>query len=95
MQQIGLAEMFFDFSEMARMNDDGYFPYTPATNLLRGLRASVDLLLKEGLDNVHKRHFRLAEGVRRAVFAWGLSNVRCKSRTVVRYSDRCKSKNWN
>ena len=34
MQQIGFAEMFFDFSEMARMNDDGYFPYTPATNLL-------------------------------------------------------------
>ena len=68
-----LPKCFFDFSEMARMNDDGYFPYTPATNLLRGLRASVDLLLKEGLDNVHKRHFRLAEGVRRAVFAWGLS----------------------
>ena len=68
-----LPRCFFDFSEMARMNDDGYFPYTPATNLLRGLRASVDMLLKEGLDNVHKRHFRLAEGVRRAVDAWGLS----------------------
>ena len=53
--------MFFDFSEMAKMNDDGYFPYTPATNLLRGLRASVDMLLREGLDNVHKRHFRLAK----------------------------------
>ena len=68
-----LPRCFFDFSEMAKMNDDGYFPYTPATNLLRGLRASVDMLLREGLDNVHKRHFRLAEGVRRAVFAWGLS----------------------
>ena len=40
-----LPRCFFDFSEMAKMNDDGYFPYTPATNLLRGLRASVDMLL--------------------------------------------------
>ena len=68
-----LPRCFFDFAEMAKMNDAGYFPYTPATNLLRGLRASVDMLLKEGLDNVHKRHFRLAEGVRRAVSAWGLA----------------------
>jgi alanine-glyoxylate transaminase/serine-glyoxylate transaminase/serine-pyruvate transaminase len=63
---------YFDFAEMAKANRDGYFPYTPATTLLRGLRASVDLLLGEGLDNVFARHHRLAEGVRRAVGAWGL-----------------------
>ena len=41
---------FFDFADMIRTNKDGYFPYTPATTLLRGLRASIDLLLAEGLD---------------------------------------------
>lgn len=50
-----------------------YFPYTPASTLLRGLRASIDLLEQEGLDNVFARHHRLAEGVRRAVQAWGLT----------------------
>jgi len=63
---------FFDFADMIRTNKDGYFPYTPATTLLRGLQASVDMLLEEGLDNVFARHHRLAEGVRRAVSAWGL-----------------------
>lgn len=63
---------FFDFEDMIRTNVDGFFPYTPATVLLHGLRASVDLLLEEGLDNVFARHHRLAEGVRRAVDAWGL-----------------------
>jgi len=63
---------FFDFGDMMRTNKDGYFPYTPATTLLRGLQASVDMLLEEGLENVFARHHRLAEGVRRAVGAWGL-----------------------
>jgi alanine-glyoxylate transaminase/serine-glyoxylate transaminase/serine-pyruvate transaminase len=63
---------FFSFEDMLRANRDGYFPYTPATTLLRGLRASIDLLEREGLDNVFARHRRLAEGVRRAVAAWGL-----------------------
>jgi alanine-glyoxylate transaminase/serine-glyoxylate transaminase/serine-pyruvate transaminase len=57
---------------MVKANDTGYFPYTPATQLLRGLRASLDLLLGEGLDNVYARHNRLAEGVRKAVAGWGL-----------------------
>jgi alanine-glyoxylate transaminase / serine-glyoxylate transaminase / serine-pyruvate transaminase len=64
---------FFDFADMIRTNKDGYFPYTPATTLLRGLRASVDMLLAEGLDTVFARHHRLAEGVRQAVSAWGLT----------------------
>jgi len=63
---------FFDFGDMIRTNKDGFFPYTPATTLLRGLRVSVDMLLQEGLENVFARHHRLAEGVRRAVQAWGL-----------------------
>jgi alanine-glyoxylate transaminase / serine-glyoxylate transaminase / serine-pyruvate transaminase len=63
---------YFDFADMARTNKEGYFPYTPATTLLRGLRASLDLLQGEGLEQVFQRHHRLAEGVRRAVAAWGL-----------------------
>jgi len=65
---------YFDFHYMAETNKTGYFPYTPAMTLLRGLRTSVDMLLEEGLDNVFTRHHRLAEGVRRAVTAWGLRN---------------------
>ena len=64
---------FFDFADMIKTNKDGYFPYTPATTLLRGLRASIDLLFEEGLENVFARHHRLAEGVRKAVEAWGLT----------------------
>jgi alanine-glyoxylate transaminase/serine-glyoxylate transaminase/serine-pyruvate transaminase len=63
---------YFDFAEMARANKDGYFPYTPATTLMRGLRASLDMLENEGLEQVFERHHHLAEGVRRAVSAWGL-----------------------
>jgi len=63
---------FFDFADMIRTNKDGFFPYTPATTLLRGLRASVDMLLAEGLDNVFARHRRLADGARYGVAAWGL-----------------------
>ncbi|TPN81462.1 aminotransferase class V-fold PLP-dependent enzyme [Mesorhizobium sp. CU2] len=63
---------FFSFEDMIRANDAGYFPYTPATQLLRGLRASLDLIADEGLDNIFARHHRLAEGVRKAVDAWGL-----------------------
>ncbi|MEM1371212.1 MAG: aminotransferase class V-fold PLP-dependent enzyme [Pseudomonadota bacterium] len=64
---------FFTFEDMIRTNDQGYFPYTPATQLLRGLRASLDMLLDEGMENVFARHHRMAEGVRRAIDAWGLS----------------------
>jgi alanine-glyoxylate transaminase/serine-glyoxylate transaminase/serine-pyruvate transaminase len=67
-----MQRCYFSFEDMIKNNDNGYFPYTPATQLLRGLRASLDLLLGEGLDNVFARHNRLAEGVRKAVAAWGL-----------------------
>jgi alanine-glyoxylate transaminase / serine-glyoxylate transaminase / serine-pyruvate transaminase len=63
---------FFSWEDMIKTNDLGYFPYTPATQLIRGLRASLDLIFAEGLDNVIARHTRLATGVRAAVDAWGL-----------------------
>jgi alanine-glyoxylate transaminase / serine-glyoxylate transaminase / serine-pyruvate transaminase len=70
----GLRRCFFDFRDMVKTNDQGYFPYTPAATLLHGLRASVDMLMEEGLENVFARHHRLASGVRAAVEAWGLKN---------------------
>jgi alanine-glyoxylate transaminase/serine-glyoxylate transaminase/serine-pyruvate transaminase len=54
------------------MNADGYWPYTPNTNLLYGLAESLDMIQCEGLDNVFARHKRWATGVRAAVGAWGL-----------------------
>ena len=65
---------YFCFDTMINANAHGYFPYTPAMTLLRGLRASIDMMNSEGLDNIHKRHNRLASGVRAAVTAWGLKN---------------------
>ncbi|GLS18402.1 serine--glyoxylate aminotransferase [Labrys miyagiensis] len=67
-----MRRCYFSFDDISRANDSGYFPYTPPTQLLRGLRVSIDLLLAEGLPNVFARHRRLAEGVRKAVDAWGL-----------------------
>lgn len=69
-----LPRCFFDYGDMVKSNATGYFPYTPAATLLRGLRASVDLLLDEGIDAVFARHHRLAGAVRAAVDAWGLKN---------------------
>ena len=63
---------FFSFEDMIAHNDNGYFPYTPATQLLHGLNTSCDILLEEGIENVWARHNRLATGVRSAVDAWGL-----------------------
>ena len=69
-----LPASYFHFHDMRKMNEQGYFPYTPAATLLRGLRASIDMLTDEGLSNVVARHHRLANGVRAAVAAWGLRN---------------------
>jgi alanine-glyoxylate transaminase/serine-glyoxylate transaminase/serine-pyruvate transaminase len=67
-----IKRCYFDFEDMMKTNKDGFFPYTPPLHMLRALRAAIDLLLAEGIDNVFARHYRLAEGVRRAVDAWGL-----------------------
>jgi len=66
---------FFDWRPVLAEMQRGYFPYTPATLMLYGLREAVRMLAEEGLPNVFARHGRLAEGVRRAVRAWGLSIV--------------------
>jgi alanine-glyoxylate transaminase/serine-glyoxylate transaminase/serine-pyruvate transaminase len=68
----GTPRNFFDWRPIIASNEAGFFPYTPATNLLFGLREALDLLLEEGLEHVFERHRRLAEATRAAVAAWGL-----------------------
>ena len=67
-----LPRSYWDWQHMLEPNAGGYFPYTPATNLLYGLAEAIDMLHEEGLDNVFARHRRHAEATRRAVSAWGL-----------------------
>jgi alanine-glyoxylate transaminase/serine-glyoxylate transaminase/serine-pyruvate transaminase len=67
-----LPRSYWDWRPMLASNEAGFFPYTPATNLLYGLREAIAMLLKEGLDNVFARHARHAEATRRTVRAWGL-----------------------
>ena len=67
-----LPRSYWDWQEMLAPNATGFFPYTPATNLLYGLAAALDMLFAEGLPNVFARHDRLAAATRRAVDAWGL-----------------------
>ena len=66
------AKSYWRWDEMLRTNEKGFFPYTPATNLLYGLREAVAMLDEEGLDNVFVRHGHHAEATRRAIKAWGL-----------------------
>lgn len=75
METAQMPRTFFDFRDMMQANASGGFPYTPPLQLICGLRESLAMLFEEGLDNVYARHFRLAEGVRRAVEAWGLNLV--------------------
>jgi alanine-glyoxylate transaminase/serine-glyoxylate transaminase/serine-pyruvate transaminase len=70
-----LPKSFFAWDDMLNMNKQGFFPYTPATQMLYGLSVGIDMLHEEGLDNVFARHERLAEATRRAVKAWGLENL--------------------
>ena len=67
-----LPRAYWHWDDMIANNAQGFFPYTPATGLLYGLDAAIDMLNEEGLDNVFARHERLAEATRRAVKAWGL-----------------------
>jgi alanine-glyoxylate transaminase/serine-glyoxylate transaminase/serine-pyruvate transaminase len=67
-----LPRSYWDWKEMLAVNANGYFPYTPATNLLYGLAEALDMLFEEGLPNVFARHDRHAEATRRAARAWGL-----------------------
>jgi alanine-glyoxylate transaminase/serine-glyoxylate transaminase/serine-pyruvate transaminase len=67
-----LPRSYFDWAPMIRDGQSGFFPYTPATNLLYGLCEAVEMLFEEGLANVFARHARHGEATRRAVRAWGL-----------------------
>ena len=73
-----LPRSYFAWDEIIAMNRQGYFPYTPATNLLYGLHEAIDMLLGEGLPNVFARHDRHAEATRRAVRGWGLE-ILCRN----------------
>lgn len=68
----GTPRSYWDWDAMAGPNETGFFPYTPATNLLYGLAEAIDMLQEEGLGNVFARHQRLAAATRAAVEAWGL-----------------------
>jgi alanine-glyoxylate transaminase / serine-glyoxylate transaminase / serine-pyruvate transaminase len=67
-----MPRSYWDWEEMLKPNAQGFFPYTPATNLLYGLREAIAMLLEEGLDEVFARHKRLAAATRAAVNHWGL-----------------------
>ncbi len=67
-----LPASYWAWDEMLANGKNGFFPYTPATNLLYGLREAITMLEEEGLENVFARHARHAEATRRAVRAWGL-----------------------
>ena len=67
-----MPRSFWDWEDMLKLNANGFFPYTPATNLLYGLREAIAMLLEEGLDEVFARHQRLAAATRAAVQHWGL-----------------------
>lgn len=74
----GARRSYWDWRDMVGPNDAGFFPYTPATTLLYGLREALDMLAEEGLDAVFARHARHAETTRRAVHAWGLE-ILCRN----------------
>ena len=67
-----MQKSYWDWKPILASNKDGAFPYTPPTNMFFGLDEAIDMLNEEGLENVFKRHTRLAEATRVAVKAWGL-----------------------
>ncbi|MDB5415050.1 MAG: serine--glyoxylate aminotransferase [Rubritepida sp.] len=71
-----LMRSYWDWKPMIASNATGFFPYTPATNMLYALDTALDMIFSEGLENVFARHDRVAEATRRAVRAWGLE-VQC------------------
>ena len=81
-----LPKSFWSWEDMLNLNKQGFFPYTPATNMLQGLVVAIDMLHEEGLDNVFARHDRHAEAVRTAIRTWGLEilcrDPKCYSSTI-------------
>ncbi len=83
-KQAQCPRYFFDFNDMLATTKKGSFPYTAPIQLIHGLRASLDMLFEEGLDNVFARHYRIAEGIRRAIAAW---DMRLCAKSPDLYSD--------
>lgn len=77
-QKARLPRSYWDWQAVINANQNGFFPYTPPTNLLFGLQEAIKIILEEGLENIFARHNRLAEATRRAVKAWGLE-INCLS----------------
>ena len=73
MEHATLPRTFFDFRDMVKAYANGGFPYTPPVGLIAGLAHAIELLEDEGIEAVYARHHRLAEGVRRAIAAWGMT----------------------
>jgi len=71
-KKTGMRRSYWDWQEQIKMNETGFFPYTPATNLLYGLKESIKMLEEEGLEKIFKRHDRHAKATRIAVQSWGL-----------------------
>ncbi len=69
-----MPKSYWSWEDLLPSNDTGLFPYTPATNLLLGLREALSMMEAEGWENIYARHARLAEATRRAVTTWGLEN---------------------
>ena len=67
-----LPRAYYDYQDMLKINETGYWPYTNPMPLLRGLREALDMMIEEGLDNIYSRHKFLAEAVQKASNAWGL-----------------------
>jgi alanine-glyoxylate transaminase / serine-glyoxylate transaminase / serine-pyruvate transaminase len=74
-EKASLPRSYWDWQEMLKPNRSGFFPYTPPTNLLYGLREALKMMREEGLSNIFRRHDRHAEATRAAVRAWGLEIV--------------------
>ena len=95
METARLPRTFFDFKDMLAAYARGGYPYTPAVGLIAGLAHAIDILEAEGMEAVHARHHRLAEGVRRAIFAWGvvtyasLPDLYSDTVTAVRVPEGC------
>jgi alanine-glyoxylate transaminase/serine-glyoxylate transaminase/serine-pyruvate transaminase len=71
-----LPKSYWQWDRMIARKEEGYFPYTPATNLLFGLREAIRMIREEGLDELYHRHARFGAGTRAAVEAWGL-DIQC------------------
>ena len=67
-----LPRAYYDYQDMLKINETGYWPYTNPMPLLRGLREALDMMMEEGFDNIYSRHKFLAEAVQKASNAWGL-----------------------